>query len=611
MSSGATDYRTQVLQATSIVDLISSSVALKRRGKDYVGLCPFHQEKTPSFHVSVASQFFYCFGCKASGNAIDFVMKRDRLEFVDALKQLGEQAGIEMPQYGVSREKTSQRQSLLDAQSAAALFFENLLRHPSLGADARAYLAKRGFSDQTIADFRLGFVPEGWDRLLNSSEMKKFPPALLAAGGLVKPRERGDGFYDVFRNRVMFPITDETGRTIAFGGRIMPGSPDPAKYLNSPETPLFNKSQCLFGLYPARQRLVETRTAIIVEGYTDVAMAHQYGCSNVVSVLGTALTEQHLKVLKRFVDRIVLLFDADTAGDAAVDKAVGLFLTQPIEIAIASLPTGVDPDEYLLANGREGFEKQMALATDALTFKWKQLARRYEADKDLTSQQKAISEYLELLSSARGSGPVDSIRWGAALARVSRLIEIPVSELNRKFGTSAAKRTTSTQVHPAAVPTVKVPSPMTWTGQDRAERWILGALLLEPSLWQGVQQHVGVELFTDPLRKKLAEVYWTHQRNEGEPAFNELLATLVDPAVKQLAVELLTEADGMPDHRECLKEALGHLVLEAGRMEERKLVAALRRNRDDTPAGAQDEIDLLRSLEEKARKPDIRRAGLK
>lgn len=610
MSSGDTDYRTQVLQATNIVDLISSSVALKRRGKDYVGLCPFHQEKTPSFHVNVARQFFYCFGCKASGNAIDFVMKRDRLEFIDAIKLLGEQAGIEMPKFGVSREKTSQRQMLLDAQSAAATFFENLLRHPAMGAEARAYLAKRGFSEKTIADFRIGYIPEGWDRLLTSADLRKFPPALLAEGGLIKPRERGDGYYDVFRNRVMFPITDETGRTIAFGGRIMPGSPDPAKYLNSPETPLFNKSQCLFGLYPARQRLVETRTAIIVEGYTDVIMAHQFGCTNVVSVLGTALTEQHLKVLKRFVDRIVLLFDADSAGDAAVDKAVNLFLTQPIEIAIASLPTGVDPDEYLLAHGREGFEQQMTLATDALTFKWKQLARRYETQNDLTAQQKAVGEYLELLASARGSGPVDSLRWGAALSRVSRLIEIPVSELNRRFAGNANKRPASTQVRAGDEPKVKVPSPLTLTAQDRAERWILGALLLEPALWQNVQQHVVAEAFTDPVRKGLAEIYWTHQRNEGEPAFNELLASISDAAIKQLAVELLTEADAMPDHRQALAEALGHLSQELQRMEERKLVAALRRNRDESPASEQTEIDLLRSLEQKARQPDIRRAGL-
>ena len=232
----------------------------------------------------------------------------------------------------------------------------------------------------------------------------------------------------------MFPIRDESGRVIAFGGRVMPGSQDPAKYLNSPETPLFSKSRCVFGLDLAKQKIVETRTAVVVEGYTDVVMAHQFGASNVVSILGTAMTEQHVNMLRRFADRIVLLFDADTAGDTAVDRAVGLFLTQEVDIAVASMPQGVDPDEYLLAHGAEGFNQLITAASDALLYKWKQLLRRFNDSGDsLTGQQKAVEEYLDVLAGARGSGPVDAIRWGRALAQVSRLTEIPVEQLNRRF----------------------------------------------------------------------------------------------------------------------------------------------------------------------------------
>src|SRR4030095_14332758 len=180
---------------------------------------------------------------------------------------------------------------------------------------------------------------------------------------------------------------------IAFGGRVMPGSEDPAKYLNSPETPLFSKSRCIFGLDLARQRIVETRTVAVVEGYTDVVMAHQYGATNVVSILGTAMTEQHVAILRRFADRIVLLFDADTAGDAAVNRAVALFLTQPLEIAIASMPEGIDPDEFLLKHGLDEFNRLLDQANDALTYKWKALARQFAADGSLTGQQKAVSEY--------------------------------------------------------------------------------------------------------------------------------------------------------------------------------------------------------------------------
>ena len=229
---------------------------------------------------------------------------------------------------------------------------------------------------------------------------------------------------------------------MALGGRILPEFAEnaPAKYINSPETPLFSKSRCLFGLDQAKQALVETRTAVVVEGYTDVVMAHQFGVKNVVSVLGTALTEQHVQVLKRFADRIVLLFDADVAGHTAADKAVGLFLTQPIEIHIAAMPEGIDPDEFLQNHGAEGFHSVVSNSIDALEFKWRQLSRKFAQSGDLTGQQEAVSEYLELLASARGSGPVDPIRWGGALTRVSRLTEIPVDQLNRRFKNGARPR---------------------------------------------------------------------------------------------------------------------------------------------------------------------------
>src|SRR5215211_4238167 len=354
------DYKALVLQAVDIVQLIGQSVALKRRGKDYVGLCPFHSEKTPSFHVSPTKQFFRCYGCKAGGNAIDFVMQRDRVSFIESLRALGEQAGIEMPKYGVSKEKVGERQVLLEAHSAACGFFEKLLLNETSGRAARAYLEKRGINAESIKRFQIGVALDAWDGLLRSPAMKKYPPGLLQQAGLLKARDNGNGFYDTFRNRLMFPIRDENGRVIAFGGRVMPGSEDPAKYLNSPETPLFSKGRSVFGLDLARQKIVESRTVAVVEGYTDVVMAHQYGASNVVSILGTALTEQHVALLRRFADRIVLLFDSDAAGDTAVNRAVELFLTQPIEIAIASMPEGIDPDEYLIEHGAQAFEKLIA-----------------------------------------------------------------------------------------------------------------------------------------------------------------------------------------------------------------------------------------------------------
>lgn len=616
--TSSNEGKTRVLQAIDIVELIGQTVKLKRRGGKYVGLCPFHQEKTPSFSVDSAKQFFYCFGCKASGNAIDFVMKRDRIEFIEALRLLAEQTGVELPKLGsgAAKQNMSERHALLEAHSAACGLFENILSHPQFGKAARDYLASRGFNSETIRKFQIGFALDSWDALLNSKAMKRFPPALLATAGLLKTRE-GGGFYDTFRNRIMFPIRDEQGRIIAFGGRIMPGADDPAKYLNSPETPLFSKGRCVFGLDLGRQKIVESRTVAVVEGYTDVVMAHQFGATNVVSVLGTAITEQHVAILRRFADRIVLLFDADTAGDLAVNRAVELFLKQPIEIAIATMPEGVDPDEYLLKYGVEGFEALLAGASDALSFKWRQLRRDFEATGDLTGQQRAIEQYLELLAGARGSGPVDPIRWGAILARVSRLTEIPTEELNRRFRSSRrslarpAPRPQSgdAQVDGAPEPNMSAPAYKPLTAQDRAERWVLGVLLAEPNRWAQVQQFLHPQDFTDAQRRKLAEIYWAHQRDEGEPAFNELLAMLDEPEQKELAVRLLDEAQGFESLDQAIDDAVAHMRRASLRQDDNKLLAELKRNSDSTKAAesGKDEVELLRQMQERARQPDIRR----
>ncbi|MFL6230503.1 MAG: DNA primase [Pyrinomonadaceae bacterium] len=656
-NAGNGDYKSQVLAATDIVELVGRTVKLTRAGKDFKGLCPFHQEKSASFTVSPSKQMFYCYGCKAGGDAITFVMKRDRVEFMEALKGLGEAAGLEMPRFGASKEKASERQVLLDAHSAACSFFEKVLAHPEQGKAAREYLNQRGFTAETVRKFQVGLAPDAWDGLLKSPVGRKFTPQQLATAGLLKRREaaggRGEGFYDTFRNRIMFPIRDESGRVIAFGGRVMPGSQDPAKYLNSPETPLFSKGRCVFGLDLARQKIVETRTAVVVEGYTDVIVSHQLGMSQVVSVLGTAMTEQHVAALRRFADKIVLLFDADTAGDTAVDRAVGLFLTQPVEIAIASMPPETDPDEFLLREGPEEFARLLSGASDALSYKWKQLARRFEATDDLTARQKAVEEYLETLAAARGSGPVDPLRWGQALARVSRLTEIPAEQLNRRF--RAAKNPPRRFPPPGTaggpVPTVgpagggdsgsvandlpAEPSrPLDATG--RAERWILGILLLEPARWMRVQRVVHVEDFADPLHRRLAELYWEHQRHEGEPVFNEFLGQLgtLDAALVDLAVKAVDEVerlvpssagadpdDDAPDRDHTLQEAIAHLARADETREGQKLLAELRRTTLERRPGTTEERDnqkgavsadageiaLLKQLQEKARTPDLRR----
>jgi len=605
------NYKDQVRTATDIVELIGRTVALKRRGRDYVGLCPFHQEKSPSFTVSPTKQIFFCYGCKAGGDVFSFVEKRDRVEFREALRILGEAAGIEAPQgRGDSGQKNSEKQALLEMQSAACSFFEKLLAHPEDGKAAREYLLnERQINAESVKRFQIGLAPDAWDALLRSPIGRKFTGEQLASAGLVKPRTNGEGFYDTFRSRLMFPIRDQEARVIAFGGRQMPGGTEP-KYLNSPETPLFVKSRCLFGIDLARQKLVESRTAVIVEGYTDVVVAHQCGATNVVSPLGTALTEQHVTILRRFADRIVLLFDGDIAGDAAVDRSVALFLTQPVEIAIASMPDGLDPDEFLLQQGLDAFTALVNGATDALAYKWKQLARQFEAsDENLTGQQRAVEAYLDVLGSARGSGPVDALRWGGALTRVSRLTGIPVEQLNSRF---KRKRPKPVQQVSSAAPDDSQPAmPMTrsparpLTAQDRAEKWLLGCLLLEPGRWQELQKVVHVEDFAHEGYRRLAEMYWNHQRDEGEPVFNEFFGALRDPELTELVQTAVDEVEAIEDRDGMIRDALAFFDRLTRVREEQKLVAMSRRINDaDTTV---DDDKLLRDLSERRRTADLRR----
>lgn len=601
----SSDSKSLVLAAVDLVQLVSQTVRLVRAGRDFKGLCPFHQEKTPSFTVSPSKQFFYCYGCKEHGNAIDFVMKRDRLPFLDAMKLLADQHGIALPKLGGSPEQNSERLALLDALSTAAAVYQRQLMDPVKGKGARDYLAQRGFRSETLSRFQVGYSPESWDFLLTHPQMRKFSLELLQTAGLVKRRDpaRGSGFYDTFRNRIIFPIRDEQGRVIAFGGRVMPGSADPAKYLNSPETPLFSKGRCIYGLDLARQQIVQERTVVVVEGYTDVVIAHQAGEGNVVSVLGTALTEPHLNILKRFADRVVLLFDADAAGDAAVLRAVELFLSQPLEVAIASMPPGKDPDEFILENGGEAFRNLLAGATDALSYLWKQVGRTYvQREGDLTSQQRAVSEYLALLAKARLSGPVDDLRWGAALQRVGRLTGLDPAELRARFG-RGGRSGPGVQVSRPARPKVQVRDGSE-TADQRAAAWIIGILLEDPSLWSEVQTRVLLEDFPEGPHRRLAELYWNVQRDEGEVVFSELISRL-DPECAELAIRSQQQCAEFADPAVLLRDAMDYMTAARRSREEQARISAMRR----TGASA-DEVELLKVMQERARVPDLRRTRL-
>ena len=347
--------KTAVKEAADIVQVIGEHVELKRAGTRFTGRCPFHAEKTPSFSVNPQGQFFHCFGCGESGDVFSFVMKIHRLDFPDALTLLAQKYHVDLPERQLSEAEQAQlrqREGLYRANEEAATLFQQCLLDEKLGKTARIYLEKRGVPWATIEQYRLGYAPEpdlaGWSYCCDRLAAKGLKPEILEAAGLAVKKERG-GYYDRFRGRVMFPIFDLTGRVVAFGGRVL-GDEKP-KYMNSPESPVFDKSRLLFGLYQHRENIRKQKQALVVEGNFDLLLLAVHGITNVVAPLGTALTRPHVHALRNFASETVLLFDADAAGLKAAMRSVPLFLAEQVECRVALLPSGHDPDSYVRAEG--------------------------------------------------------------------------------------------------------------------------------------------------------------------------------------------------------------------------------------------------------------------
>ena len=358
----------QIKDANDIVSVISEHVALKKRGKNYWGCCPFHNEKTPSFSVAPDKGFYYCFGCHASGNAIKFLMELDHLTFVEALERLANRANIPLPEAKLSPEQRARherRKKLYEACDLAATFFHNCLTQTSMGKPGLDYLKKRGLTKDTIEKFKLGFAPDGWDKLYHAFHERGIEDSILLELNLVRKNQKGQ-FYDFFRNRVMFPIMDGKGRVVAFGGRVMDDSTP--KYLNSPESPIFEKGKILFAFDKAYKSIRQEKQAILVEGYMDVISAHNQGVTNVVASLGTAYTKDHGHILMRQADEIVLAYDMDGAGRQAATRAIELLQNTDFKVRVLAMPDGKDPDDYVRNHGAKAFKELIAQAVKPLDY---------------------------------------------------------------------------------------------------------------------------------------------------------------------------------------------------------------------------------------------------
>lgn len=374
----------EVRVQNDIVDVISEYLPLKQKGTSYFGLCPFHNEKTPSFSVSSERQFYYCFGCGAAGNVYTFIMQMENDTFPEAVKRLADRVHITLPQPQYTqqaKEQELQRQRLFDLHKKAGRFFYEKLHEP-VGEQARAYLQKRQMNDNIQKKFGIGYAPKGQQELYQYLQKQGFSQQELQKSGLIIERKEEKGYFDRFRNRLMFPILDIQGRVIGFGGRIL--SQGEPKYLNSPETLLFNKSKNLYGLNFAKN--TRKREIILVEGYMDMISLYQAGFRNVAASLGTAFNQEHAKVLKKYADSVILLYDSDDAGTMAAQRAIPILTQNGFYVKVLQVPNGKDPDEFIKQSGAKAFSRLLANAQHYITFQIQCLKKQY----DLTQPQQKV-----------------------------------------------------------------------------------------------------------------------------------------------------------------------------------------------------------------------------
>jgi DNA primase len=570
----------EVRRTADIVQVVSDHVALKKMGASWKGLCPFHQEKTPSFNVRPESGFFHCFGCGAGGDVFKFVMLHDRFSFPEAAESLARRFGVAVPETraeaGTDRKE---REEILALTEAAAQHFTRTLWTPA-GTKAREYLLGRGFKKETLEKIRAGAARDAWDDLLGALRGRFSPGALLTAG-LVLERQDRSGYYDRFRNRAVFPIVNESGRVVAFGARSLDGS-EP-KYLNSPETPVYQKSRTLYGLFGAKDAIRKEGRIVLMEGYLDVARALEGGLEEVVATCGTALTPGHARLLRRFTERVILNFDQDDAGQKAARKSLEILLDEGMRVHVVELPAGHDPDTYLKAEGAAAYRARLAEAPEAV--EW--LANRAAAEND-TRTPAGKAGYLQALLPVllKVESAVERSAWVTRIAERGGLDEAAArDELRRARG--GARGAPAVVVAPAAKAVASAPKLL------QAEKLFLSAMMrgapgldevlgeLGPGDFEGL---AGAEAF------RAAKAIYLRGESVTAP---RLLDEVQDPEIRGLLTRIASEEQPeVPQSTaECVRE-LRHVGLKR-RLHE--IQRALERESGDTDA-------LLREMNEIKRK---------
>ena len=585
------DVINQIRDRIDIAEVVGQHVSLTRAGQNLKGLCPFHQEKTPSFTVSSSRQIFHCFGCGAGGNVFSFLMRITGASFPDTVRELGQKVGIEVKESGGGlNSQGAQSGRIEQLNRAVASWFQGNLRDQVIGVPAREYLADRGIQPTIIERFGIGYVPSEWDGLSNALSKQGFSVSEMAAAGLTVAREHSSGFYDRFRSRVMFPIVDLRKRVVGFGGRILgDGTP---KYLNSPDTPLFKKGQTLFALDVAREAVARLKTVIVVEGYFDAIALHQAGLTHTVATLGTALTPEHIQVLRRFAAKAVLLFDPDQAGIRAALRGLDLFVNSGMGVTVVTLPDGEDPDTYVRKEGPEAFARLEAQAPSLLDFSLEQSLKAAESS-TLEERIRSVDEVLRILQ--KSEHPIEReerIRLVAERLGVNhqRLIERYPSLVQR-----AAPRSTvrGTEMKPSAQPF-----------KGASEERDLVFLLLQGQLAPAEVRRLRPDAFSVTACRLIVETALARLDQDGRVGLRALLDAVVDhPECGTLATELSMREDHFDDVRTHVKDCLDTLDRKRAEAVLRELIAQLKE------AEREGRLEDARSLNARVNELQMQKAG--
>ncbi|HET6572751.1 MAG TPA: DNA primase, partial [Fimbriiglobus sp.] len=591
------ELKKQVKAANDIVDVVSGYIQTHPAGKVFKAVCPFHNDTRPSLQIDRQYQNYRCWACDARGDVFDFVMKHEKVEFPEALRILAERAGIRLdPQ--VQSPEDQVRGRLLDAMRWAEAKYQACYLDDPLAEDARDYLGGRKLSGATVRQFGLGFAPVTGDWLVRLAAKDGVPPDVLVEVGLIAARDEGRGYYDRFRDRVMFPIRDVRGQTVGFGGRILPGSPLAArapKYYNSAETPLFRKSDLIYGLDLARHAGSAEGFLAVVEGYTDVMMAHQCGVANVVATMGTALTVQHVLQLRRYVPKVVLVFDGDEAGDAAADKALELFWAQhDFGIAVTTLPDGKDPCDLLSGpDGSAEFVTCLTSATDVLQFKLDSLLRRH-SEPSVENTKRIVDSVLGVLALAPAIPSASAqVKQELLVSRLAHRLGLRqetvwarLAELRRERQRRDAQP--AAPAKPAAEGSRSGPA-------HRAEQQLLELLLAEPGLVPAAAEGVSPETLSHSgLRRMLSELYALQAAGQS-PDFDALRVRLIEidrPDLVEAALRLQFKGRHTQDRPEYLRRVIDWFAKDRATAEKKSIKEQLA----TAPGDDAKAIELLRRL---------------